>query len=327
MSRRQPGKTAVELFDAMHDGRVKAVWIACTNPGAVDARAGTRPRGARALRVRRAAGSLRRHRDGAFADLLLPATTWGEKEGTVTNSERRITHVRRAVPPARRGAPDWRSRATSRCASVHAARSMTARRATVRLRIHPEQIFREHAATTRGRDLDIGGLDYAVLDARVRSSGRSRSGAAGGVRGSTRPPLRHAGRNARASSSSVARVTGRAHRCALPAEPQHRPPARPVARHEPHGPRRACSTTSTNLRCRTRMPTDLDARGLADGDLVRVRSRRGEIVLRAAGLARSASRSGVRARCTSAGAILSNCRRRECTHALRRSIPIRDSRN
>ena len=33
----------------------------------------------------------------AHADLLLPATTWGEKEGTVTNSERRITHVRAAL--------------------------------------------------------------------------------------------------------------------------------------------------------------------------------------------------------------------------------------
>ena len=41
-----------------------------------------------------------------FADLLLPATTWGEKEGTVTNSERRISRVRAAVaPPMARAAP------------------------------------------------------------------------------------------------------------------------------------------------------------------------------------------------------------------------------
>ena len=43
-----------------------------------------------------------------YADLLLPATTWGEKDGTVTNSERRISRVRAAVPPAGEARHDWR---------------------------------------------------------------------------------------------------------------------------------------------------------------------------------------------------------------------------
>ncbi|WP_163278992.1 molybdopterin-dependent oxidoreductase, partial [Klebsiella aerogenes] len=43
-----------------------------------------------------------------FADYLLPAATWGEKDGTVTNSERRISRVRAAVPPPGQARPDWR---------------------------------------------------------------------------------------------------------------------------------------------------------------------------------------------------------------------------
>ena len=42
-----------------------------------------------------------------YADVLLPASTWGEKEGTVTNSERRITRVNPAVPPPAEARHDW----------------------------------------------------------------------------------------------------------------------------------------------------------------------------------------------------------------------------
>lgn len=42
-----------------------------------------------------------------YADVLLPAATWGEKEGTVTNSERRISRVRQAVPAPGQARPDW----------------------------------------------------------------------------------------------------------------------------------------------------------------------------------------------------------------------------
>jgi anaerobic selenocysteine-containing dehydrogenase len=50
----------------------------------------------------------------AHADLLLPAAGWGEKEGTVTNSERRISRVRAAVPAPGEARADWRIAATSR---------------------------------------------------------------------------------------------------------------------------------------------------------------------------------------------------------------------
>ena len=104
----QPGKTAVELFDAVRDGSIKAIWIACTNPAhslpdlnrvreALDK--------AEFVVVQDAWGDTE---TTAFADLLLPATTWGEKDGTVTNSERRVSRVRAAVPPPGEARADWR---------------------------------------------------------------------------------------------------------------------------------------------------------------------------------------------------------------------------
>lgn len=102
-----PGLKAVELFEAIHRGEVRAVWIMATNPvvSLPDAD-----------RVREA---LRRcplvvvsdcYRDTDTADLaqiLLPALAWGEKEGTVTNSERRISRQRAFLQPPAEARADW----------------------------------------------------------------------------------------------------------------------------------------------------------------------------------------------------------------------------
>ncbi|MCK7492673.1 MAG: molybdopterin-dependent oxidoreductase [Comamonadaceae bacterium] len=87
------------------DGEIKALWIACTNPAQslpdqalVRERAAARPSSSWCRRP------IATPRPRRFADLLLPAATWGEKEGTVTNSERRISRVRARRAAARRGA-------------------------------------------------------------------------------------------------------------------------------------------------------------------------------------------------------------------------------
>src|SRR4029077_10028328 len=85
----RPGFTAVALFDALAAGTVKMVWIACTNPAqSLPDQATVRAGLARAeLVVLQEAYATTE--TASFADVLLPATTWGEKDGTVTNSERR----------------------------------------------------------------------------------------------------------------------------------------------------------------------------------------------------------------------------------------------
>jgi assimilatory nitrate reductase catalytic subunit len=95
-----------------------------------------------------------------FADLLLPATTWGEKDGTVTNSERRISRVRPASPRRARRGTTGASRSTSRGGS----NPRLGRADTLFPYDTPESIWNEHRESTRGRDLDITGLSYPLLE-------------------------------------------------------------------------------------------------------------------------------------------------------------------
>jgi len=102
-----PGLKAVDLFEALHEGRVKAVWIMATNP-VVSLPDADRVRAALARAELVVVSDAMAHTDTtALADVLLPATTWGERDGTVTNSERCISRQRpfRTAPGEAR--PDW----------------------------------------------------------------------------------------------------------------------------------------------------------------------------------------------------------------------------
>ncbi|MDR3398190.1 MAG: molybdopterin-dependent oxidoreductase [Pandoraea sp.] len=158
----KPGLPAVEMFDAVRDGRVKAIWIACTNP------VHSMPDSERVREALAAAEfvvvqeAFHQTDTVPYADVLLPASSWGEKAGTVTNSERRISRVRAAVSAPGAARADWW------------IASEVARRLAPKLDASPEPfafssietIFDEHRALTVGRDLDIGGIDYAVLESR-----------------------------------------------------------------------------------------------------------------------------------------------------------------
>eukprot|EP01042_Synura_sphagnicola_P023778 gene23778-30361_t len=103
----KPGKTAVEMFQAAADGEIKALWIACTNPAQSMPDQATVRRALERAELVIVQEAFASTATCAFADLLLPATTWGEKEGTVTNSERRISRVRTAVPAPGLARHDW----------------------------------------------------------------------------------------------------------------------------------------------------------------------------------------------------------------------------
>ena len=104
----RPGLVATDLVDALHDGRVKAVWILATNP-AVSLPASAKVHEA----LRRAElvvvqDAYHPTETTAVADLVLPAAQWPEKDGTTTSSERRVTLMRRALDPPGEALPDWR---------------------------------------------------------------------------------------------------------------------------------------------------------------------------------------------------------------------------
>jgi assimilatory nitrate reductase catalytic subunit len=161
-----PGKTAVEMFEAAADGEIRALWIACTNPAQSMPDQATVRRALQRAEFVVVQEAFATTATCEFADLLLPATTWGEKTGTVTNSERRISRVRPAVAAPGSTRHDW------------AIATEFAQRLEAQLRpgqptlfpyplddAGPEAVWNEHRESTRGRDLDITGMSYALLDA------------------------------------------------------------------------------------------------------------------------------------------------------------------
>src|SRR6185369_14340659 len=103
----RPGLKAVELFDAVADGRVKALWIMATNP-AVSLPDADRVRAAIAGCDFVVVSDCVADTDTtALAHVLLPAAAWGEKDGTTTNSERRISRQRAIETPLGYARPDW----------------------------------------------------------------------------------------------------------------------------------------------------------------------------------------------------------------------------
>ncbi|MGH8456107.1 MAG: molybdopterin-dependent oxidoreductase, partial [Stenotrophobium sp.] len=103
----RPGLKAVDLFDEIHAGRVKAVWIMATNP-VVSMPDADKVKAALAKCELVVVSDVMEKTDTtAFAHVLLPALGWGEKDGTVTNSDRRISRQRAFLPRPGEAMPDW----------------------------------------------------------------------------------------------------------------------------------------------------------------------------------------------------------------------------
>jgi assimilatory nitrate reductase catalytic subunit len=151
----RPGLKAVELFEAVLDGRIKALWILGTNPAASMPRA-ERVRDALAACPFVVVSDCWPTDTTLVADVVLPAAGWGEKDGMVTNSERCISRQRAFLAPPGEARPDW-------WMVTEVARRMGWEPAFPYRR--PADIFREHAALsafenfgTSRRVFDIGAL-------------------------------------------------------------------------------------------------------------------------------------------------------------------------
>ncbi|MEI8195990.1 MAG: molybdopterin-dependent oxidoreductase, partial [Phycisphaerae bacterium] len=150
-----PGLTAVEMFDALRQGKMKALWIIATNPVA------SLPN---AWRVEEAlqqaefvvAQDIYPTETTDLADVVLPAAGWLEKCGTMTNSDRRVALLEKAIDPPGVALPDADilirvAQAMGWGAAFNYANSAA--------------VFAEHAALTAGTDIDITGLSHARLRA------------------------------------------------------------------------------------------------------------------------------------------------------------------
>ena len=272
----RPGLAAVEMFEAVRNGRIKAVWIVCTNPvhsmPNIDV-----------VRQALSNAELVIVQDAfvgtdtvPYADVLLPASSWGEKSGTVTNSERRISRVRAAVDAPGEARADW-------WIANEVAKRMEARLAppgAPKLFAFQDlsEIFEQHSRLTVGRDLDIGGLSYPVLEAQGPQQWPFPKGC---ERGDAR----------RYTDGRFATASGRARFHATSYKPvadaiSARYPLRLITgrlRDQWHGMSRTGRAVSSFAHAPapklTMHPDDAARRGLKEGDLVRVASKRGSLSL------------------------------------------------
>jgi assimilatory nitrate reductase catalytic subunit len=137
---RGPGLKAVEMFDAVADGRIKAIWIMGTNPAVSLPRADAVRAALQRCPFVVVSDCVTRTDTTALAQVLLPALGWGEKDGTVTNTERCISRQRGFLPAPVQAKPDWWivSRVAQRLGFAAAFAYE-----------HPHEIFVEHAALSR----------------------------------------------------------------------------------------------------------------------------------------------------------------------------------
>ena len=149
----KPGLTATEMFDALENGKLKAVWIACTNPLV------SMPN---SHRIEKAMANSKfvvvqeiSHKSDTlqYADLILPAAAWLEKEGTMTNSERRISYLPKEIEAPGEARPDveifcdFAQRMGFRGFNYNGA----------------EEIYDEYASMTKGTNIDVSFLNYDRL--------------------------------------------------------------------------------------------------------------------------------------------------------------------
>ena len=149
-----PGLKAVDLFRAVEDGRIKALWIIGTNPLFSLPEAARFEKALADCPLVVVSDCVRATETTRLAHVLLPAAAWGEKDGTVTNSERCISRQRAFLPPPGETRPDWwiLTQVAQRLGFAEAFPYRS-----------PAEIFREHARLSAfenhgERAFDLGAL-------------------------------------------------------------------------------------------------------------------------------------------------------------------------
>lgn len=151
---KKPGLKAVDLFNDIYTEKVKAVWIMATNPAVSMPNADLVQAAMEKCELVVVSDCIKNTDTTRYADILLPAQAWGEKSGTVTNSERRLSRQRAFLKPAGEAKPDWWiiSEVAKRMGFSNSF-----------MYKHVADVFREHAElsgfeNTGERAFDISGL-------------------------------------------------------------------------------------------------------------------------------------------------------------------------
>ncbi len=226
------GLKAVQMFEAIARGEIKALWVMGTNPAVSLPDADVARDALKKLELFVVSENVHSNDTvNAGAHVLLPAHAWGEKSGTVTNSERRISRQRAFLTPAGEAKPDWWivGEVAKRLGFGAAFDFNSA-----------AEVFREHAGLSAfenngGRDFDIGalkslsdesfdGLAPVQWPARQDSQPQQRFFAAGGFFSHDFKARFVAPGSPRAANRDLCRKATSA---------EHRPPPGSMAHHDP----------------------------------------------------------------------------------------------
>ncbi|WP_010136184.1 nitrate reductase [Ochrovirga pacifica] len=149
----KPGYTATQMFDALDKGELKAIWIICTNPVVSLPNSNKVERALKKAKFVVVQDISHNSETTKFADLLLPAAGWLEKEGTMTNSERRISYLEKGIEPPGESLPDaeilWRFGQAMHYKGFDFKNS--------------EEVYAEYCQMTKGTQIDISELSYDTL--------------------------------------------------------------------------------------------------------------------------------------------------------------------
>ena len=150
----RPGRSALEIFEGLASGEVRAVWIICTNPAASMPDLDLVEKALRQADLVIVQDAYHPTETTRFADVLLPAAQWPEKDGVMTNSERRLTYLPKLTEPPGEALPD--AVILTRFAHEMGWKASFAYESTA-------DIFGEFVALTAGTVCDYAGLSHARL--------------------------------------------------------------------------------------------------------------------------------------------------------------------
>ena len=150
----EPGLPALEQFEALAERKLKAIWILCTNPAASAPDTERIERALRQAELVVVQDAYHPTATSRLAHVILPAAQWSEKEGVMTNSERRVSYMPKLAEPPGEALPDWRI-LTLFARQMGFSEAFPYNSA--------EEIFSEYAALTENTVCDCSGMSYARL--------------------------------------------------------------------------------------------------------------------------------------------------------------------
>jgi len=263
-----PGRSALEIFEGLASGEVRAVWIICTNPAASMPDLDLVEKALRQADLVIVQDAYHPTETTRFADVLLPAAQWPEKDGVMTSSERRLTYLPKLVDPPGEALPD--SAILTRFAHEMGWKDAFSYASA-------SEIFDEFVALTAGQVCDYSGVSHL----RLRQDGPLQWPIPAGD---------HPGTTRLYADGRFPTTDGRARLVAVEhAEPLEPPDGRfpltlTTGRVRDHWHTRTRTAKAPALAARTPEPilevnlADARRAGIQDGDFVEIASRRGKAV-------------------------------------------------